>query len=572
MRKNTNILSPLWDFLKNLKSRPLDPQVNTSVTNNSPSSIQNAAIFFSRLNIFLFSKMPSIMLRFLNERVPNALDLLVNNLDLQPICELLYRMFALKEGGDDMMLEWLKNGDFYDKLASQLNPFKGPDLHVATYQFVLGLFALPFPDQLPRDRVIFPFLSHSWLIRLLENIFVEIEAGSDFSIDFVEESKQSSLINGLSILTSILEASHDIKKQFAADAFISAINDNFETFFDLLQRPCGIELSLTSGRIEAFGRVRLCAAQLFTEILSSLPETRQCESFVKGFRDVKLVPIMLDAFFHYKQNSLLHEIVVHMIEIIFESPVHFEVLIQQCLQDYSLRQRILKFQKENDSHVQRPRGNRLPLMCHLTQIAECIIKWETNANQLTRCSFAVSNVQDEPWREYKNMTFKETQFKDSKVLGGIRPPVALDEMISSSEVDSEDEFLNYNSVFRSGDEEKMARYFCQQIIGNLPEQLLYVDESEDSEDLDEDGSDSFEFVFHQSTQPSTMQQPQKQRFKHKNVKSIEIPILMTQDDFDEEMFDDSFTSSLLSLSESETESESEDEDEEDANNDGDYEM
>ena len=560
MRRNTNIISPLWSFLKNMKPRhemgSSSSVVNNSVTGNSPSAIQNGAIFFSRLNIFLFNKMLLNMINFLNERVPDSIELLVNNLDLQPISELLYRFYALYNGENDI-LEWLKEGRLYEKLLDQMIPEKGADLHVAVSQFIKGLFSLPFPDSFPRNQIIQPFLNPSWLIKLLKNVFTEFEEAEDLEIK--GEMEQSSVVNGLQIISSILKASRDFdsegegEENFLGEIFVSNLIENFETFFDILKRGNFGIFHLTSGKVEIFGRIRLEIVKMFSEILICLPLTKNCENFIKKFMEIQILPLLLDFFFQYKQNNLLHEQIVEIIKEVFTEDYEktpFNPLIDQILKEYNLRQRIIDAQRENDSQVQKPHGNRLAFMGHLTLISEFVINWETNPLEITKSgNFIISPVPEESWREYTNKTFRETRLKDKKVLGGIKPPISMHEMISSSE-DSGDELLNYNSVFRSGDEEQMARYFCQQLIGNFPEQFLYAEESEDSDD-------DMEIIFSSEVNRS--------KSKNRNVKSIEIPILMPQDDFDAEMFDNSFTSSLLSDSEEESGSGSGDDDE-------DYEM
>ena len=489
---------------------------------------------------------------------------------MQPIAELLYRFYALYSPSNDggNILEWLAKGTLYDKLADQLVPSKGSDLHIATSHFISGLFSLPFPDSFPRDQVLKPFLDAKWLNKLLGNLFKAIEDRNEDS----EEIEQSSMINGLEIISSILKASHDFSYEsgtYLGDSFISGLINNAEAFYDILKLGNGVQnfIQLTSGKVEVFGRIRLGIVEMFSELLSCLPQTENCENYVNGFVKIGLIPTFLDAFFHYRQNNLLHEQVVKIIKEIFEigeDHEYFDLIIDQLLTDYCLRQKIVEVQRENDAHVQKPRGNRFPFMGHLTQLAECIIKWESEDKKMittTTCDFVVSNVSEESWREYVSKTFKETRLKDRKVLGGIKPPISLHEMISSSEDDSGDELLNYNSVFRSGDEEQLARYFCQQIIGNLPEQFLYADENGSSEDGSED-DDEIEFVFESYNQINHSN-------SRKHVKSIEIPILMQQDDFDEEMFDSSFSSSLLSDSDGESGEHSTESDDDDYD---DYEM
>ena len=66
-------------------------------------------------------------------------------------------------------------------------------------------------------------------------------------------------------------------------------------------------------------------------------------------------------------------------------------------------------------------------------------------------------------------------------------------------------------------------------------------DSSDYNSDDSDDFDDFELIF-----DSRKSSRRKFKIISNSVKSIEIPILMPQDDFDEDMFDESFTSSLLS--------------------------
>lgn len=662
MRKNRNIITPLWGFLTEMPVRSpfVSTPINTSITGNSPSAIQNAAIFFSRLNIFLFNRMTGAMLSFLDERVPNAIELLIDNLDLQPISELIYRLYALYSTSIPMnmrsspvldsvppsdVLSWLNKHNFYDHLARRLNPRFGPDLHFSIKQFISGLFSLPFPEQLPRDQILNPFLRKSWLDLLLENVFsIECDDSESTSIpaDLIEEFSQSSQLNGIKIISLILSTSRQVKSKFNVpvdlDEFIATLIDNFDTFFDILKHsvapPASEFLDLTSGKIAVFGRVRLCVVEMFFELISSvsLVENEQNRQFyMKFIYEKKLIPILVDSFFYFKQNSFLHEIIVKLVKTILSSslsaglPSSLSLLAEQLLKDSSLRNKIITAQRENDSFVERPRCNRLPFMGHLTLLSKCILDWEEDMKEITSTGFTVSLsasgyssaeiVDEEAWREYCNKSFKETLRKDSQILGGIKPPISMDEMFnnnsnsssSGSEVEGEEEdhLLDYNAIFTSGNEEQLARYFCQQIIGNIPGQFLFEADDEDddemtldefeheiSDDSDDDDFEDGEFsnlILSTSTSSSDDEEEEEgnssedsnsnsnannisrsrhysrkyhqNNRRHRNsstTKSIEIPILLgNNDNFDEEMemmFETSF-SSFISSSEEESSSE-----------------
>lgn len=593
MRRNTNILTPLWSFLIELKRPAQDAPINTSVTDGSPSAIQNAAIFFSRLNIYLLGKMQSTMLLYLQERVPNAMYLLVKNLDLQPITELLYRFYALPainystpsnvvassssrsstpvQGVDFDVFTWLQEAKLYQYLAAQFRPSATQEDHQSAAQFIIGLFNLPYPESSSKTPLLEPFIAPSWLHSLLRAIF---DDSADGHGPIEPENEESALIAGLQVLTAIFKAIRQFKAQHAATPFVRAFLETAETIFDLLNPTTkSVKMAnLPCGRVQVLGRVRLAAVEMLIECVALVAEEdvgtntgtdtdsgtntdaeSSClddsvhASVIELFKTHRFTAWMLEAVFsQFPHNSFLHAAFVRYIKLLCSNPALVQELLRPVEDD--LKHAIIRAQRDNDACLAQPRQNRLPFMGHLIAVAEtlCALDERRSASEKT----AAFTVRDASWHEFATKSLKEALNRKTRVLGGIRPPLAPADLSSSDEGGehggsgsfdaiggNQDGFLDYNAVFGSGDEEQLARYFVQQIIGNAPHQFLYDEYHRrfsggaDSSDGDDDSDDAAAAA----TDDDDDEMGRR--------RGIEIPLLLGHGDFDEMMFEASFADS-----------------------------
>ena len=81
-------------------------------------------------------------------------------------------------------------------------------------------------------------------------------------------------------------------------------------------------------------------------------------------------------------------------------------------------------------------------------------------------------LQHESWLEYVNSTYKATQERESKPLGGQKPSA-----IDSSSFDNPSMYGSSESDNSMSDQ--MARYLAMQMTGGLPSQALIHDDDDD---------------------------------------------------------------------------------------------
>lgn len=173
--------------------------------------------------------------------------------------------------------------------------------------------------------------------------------------------------------------------------------------------------------------------------------------------------------------------------------VHRDLIIS-IFKDARLTNRIIKTQRINDSvmypilplivhdifYRQRPRGNRLSHMGHITLISDEIFKL-LKVHKEDLQPILMAELGHEDWIEYEELSYRETKIKDGLVLGGARAPPPPTED-STSNTGS----FSFNSLFSSGTDEQLARYFCQQVIANLPNRFVFTDDGADDDDDDDE--------------------------------------------------------------------------------------
>lgn len=185
----------------------------------------------------------------------------------------------------------------------------------------------------------------------------------------------------------------------------------------------------------------------------------------------------------HQHNNLLHCEVHDFIRNIFTGnyQAHRELIIS-IFHDAKLTVRIVKAQRINDSIMQRPRGNRLGHMGHITLISDEIFKLlEAHGDDLKEVLKA--ELEHDDWHEYGELSYRETKIKDALVLGGAKAPPPPSEELMMSGGGIGNGLATFTGLFSAGTEEQLARYFCQQVIASLPNRFVFTEEG------DEDGSD-----------------------------------------------------------------------------------
>lgn len=136
--------------------------------------------------------------------------------------------------------------------------------------------------------------------------------------------------------------------------------------------------------------------------------------------------------------------------------------------DAHITERIVSAQKRNDSEVEKPHGVRLGFMGHISLISEAILKISEECHSHPTLSI-LPFVECEEWGEFVLKSLQETKSRDTKLLGGFRAPAQM--------IDDDDALEGMDSQVASS--EQFARFLCQQIVNDLPDNILFRDDNDD---------------------------------------------------------------------------------------------
>ncbi|KAI0053980.1 SAPS-domain-containing protein [Auriscalpium vulgare] len=158
--------------------------------------------------------------------------------------------------------------------------------------------------------------------------------------------------------------------------------------------------------------------------------------------DAGVLSMVLDLFFNFPWNNFLHSVVYDLIHQILTGRVDGGInrsLTVALFRDAHLMQRIVEGQKRNDQESSKLKGVRLGYMGHLTLISEDVI---TSLNHFPPdLRLQISPYAPQPdWDDYVTGRYNETKQKDSSLLGGGKPVIAVGATRTSGQwkVDEED--------------------------------------------------------------------------------------------------------------------------------------
>lgn len=340
--------------------------------------------------------------------------------------------------------------------------------HFALYQFVNGLLLRSFPDTYP-------------IISLLHRFTDPSIFGNFLSLMMQADSSSSSWLQGVGVLSSICIKIHEVtdasfSTNHVVHELVSCLVPHVQRIVAILDEDFG-SYNGASGKLSRVGLGRIKA----TRLLADLVLLRSAE-LVAEFKRLQVAEKLFAAFFTNSQNNFLHTNVVDFFAHLCQGDWNMNrpIIIESVIRGSRLLERIKQAQKIADSFAEMPRRPRPNFMGHITLLSDQI------HNLMDRHGAELYKeigdlLRKETWIEYSNKSYRETKLKDAFVLGGEQAP-------PTQPVPNEDVF---SSVFTSGADETIVRYFCHEIISNFPPNLHLGDldaimfSDQDDEDEDE---------------------------------------------------------------------------------------
>lgn len=270
-------------------------------------------------------------------------------------------------------------------------------------------------------------------------------------------------LEGMSLLSVIVESSIQsagTTQQEEASAIL-VILTRIKDFIQLLQNPMStITLPMTSGvtLTPPLGIVRLKVIEFIASLIHTNYIPVEKEILSSG-----LLNVVLDLFFQYDLNNMLHNLVAEMIRFVFSSPS--EILKRALIKDCKLLDRTMETFAANEIAISQPKGVRKGNLGHLTLIA----------NNITRASemqpYVASLVEDNvQWAEFVRTILTDKNDLETISLGGHKP-----EMVQPNQQGEEEE-----------EEEEMLDQVRSMQQVNIPDGTNFGDEFDDDEEIEDE--------------------------------------------------------------------------------------
>ncbi|OLL23393.1 Extragenic suppressor of kinetochore protein 1 [Neolecta irregularis DAH-3] len=201
-----------------------------------------------------------------------------------------------------------------------------------------------------------------------------------------------------------------------------------------------------------------------------------------------VVPKVLDLFFQFPWNNFLHNVVYDIVQQVFNGSMdrgYNQDLAIDVFVSGRITERIIQGSKNSDESSSQPGGVRLGYMGHLTLIAEEVVKLTERYAREPLSPLVIEKITAPEWIDYVEHTLVATRARDNAILGGFRPqpPPPPSQVNADYDLTGAMSKLGIEGpegrVFEDGDQ--FARYFSQQITGDLPDKFGSSDEDDDED-------------------------------------------------------------------------------------------
>ena len=389
-------------------------------------------------------------------------------------------------------MQWIiKEGRLAERLLDKLGPQHCFQVQQSVLQFLGGLFVLQSPTtaELLRDLLDPPLID-----RTLSQILCSPYPAPP-------PSRLQALLAygvGVEVLGEIVRMAQGMKLAGLLVPLDHILAQRIPVLARLLTDDPSSYHQLPSGRVPRVTADRLRTVRLLT-ILQSL----HSQAVDAAMLENQIPRILVALFFGHPANNLLHGQVLEYLERLLDDQMDIcNPLVMSLFQEGRLLEHILAAQRANDAAVSRPFGSRLGYMGHLTLLVDRLEAYrerlEACRDRLDANNLSMRIFGSAEWKEYLGGSYGQAKSIQSHILGST---TSTDQQTTTTPISKKQTtaatLASFTAAFPSSADEQIARYFCQQVISNVPPTFAYnlaaeLEESDDeidfkfSDDDDED--------------------------------------------------------------------------------------
>lgn len=359
-------LSRLYDFFKplqvdSLKASFIARVLTTLLTGNSKETLD-------------YLKSRDDILEILIQH-PNALS------------EYFIKLILLEDGYSEVSTQYLIEKNFSSLLINKLSPELKSN-HTDYSQFIIDILQVAGSESPIFDQFI-----HNENLELL------------FSL-IMDENNCSGFIQGLNIINFLVYLVSGLKLSTEdSPSLITRIVDSLDKFKAILLKEATEVITLTSGPLRPLGFNKIKIIELINALLQL-----NYDDVVVAIKEHDILSVVIDMFFKYEQNSILHKTIDSIICRIIAKP--YEALINELFVNLKLHERLVLYIGSMADNKE-PRSS---CIAYSYSIAYGFVQ-KTKTNEY----FMEILNQSSQWTTFAQDILIPKMEAENKPLGGLRP-------------------------------------------------------------------------------------------------------------------------------------------------------
>ncbi|EFC42287.1 predicted protein [Naegleria gruberi] len=369
-------------------------------------------------------------------------------------------LFLMKQRGNDQELqqkrkqvrEWALNNNFFDLILKKLEQsLDNEEVQRNTFSLLSQIVEKGYNNSneltitLLSEKhlntildIIFKNLNSTILVHAIPFLRVVISANEDSEESDADESDDETVNRGSShiFISKVIPIILSRTKQF-----LSLLNDT-----EFVSNISKLELS-HAVLDPPLGETRL---KIVEHLLTIFKVTQSNTEYQKELASLGVMGVLIDLFFKYEFNSMLHCLVFDMIKIVLtgtNSEMKMSLLV-----DTELCQKILKAHEKNKAVIQKPKGASLGLMGFVIEISNLLKKLSEINPDIAK---HLSSI--EGWKEFTSGFLQERNIQNEKQLGGPVPIGTFGGASYMGEDDDDDDYGYDEDDSSDSDEEVIVR-------------------------------------------------------------------------------------------------------------------
>eukprot|EP01105_Mastigella_eilhardi_P012685 TRINITY_DN2899_c0_g1_i1.p1 TRINITY_DN2899_c0_g1~~TRINITY_DN2899_c0_g1_i1.p1 ORF type:complete len:789 (-),score=240.65 TRINITY_DN2899_c0_g1_i1:66-2432(-) len=402
------------------------PESDSQTASTPESATRKVPLYAlcSKVGQYLLSKKVQQVVEHM-QRQPDFVSALLSKIMLPGVLDVLVKLIQCAETPQGCgILEWLCNAGFVTQLVDLFSPEQSAEVHEGAAQTLVEVIATSFMsagtpgatlllDTLQQSAIFSTLLSHllateSALMHGFSalTLLFNLQGKYDYDMTPVEELPES-FATALAIMPQLHALLSLDEKEYN-------ISPNFCHCLRTLDTPYNGNL------LPPLGQHRLRVVEF---VLSLVRTNYAC--LLDYFAESPLLPRVLELFFHYHWNTLLHQAVQETLLFLFASP-HIEIKMH-VLEKGQLLRRILDTEVASAREAAETglsRGNIATITKVATSVNFIATPSEFNTPDPAIAKF-VSETQG--WAEYTGGLLSRRQATEAPLLGGQRPGVLTQE-------------------------------------------------------------------------------------------------------------------------------------------------